>query len=66
MIKQQVNQLLEKEMDRKEFLRHIGVAVAAVVGVSAVVSSLNRLQPSSSQPPAHNARSGYGGSVYGR
>lgn len=62
MIKAQVGQLLEKEMDRKDFLRHIGVAVAVIAGVPTLLSAISRLQTGS----VGEARQvGYGSSAYG-
>lgn len=62
MIKAQLGQLLEKEMDRKNFLRHVGVAAAVIVGIPAILGALGRLQ-SGSQAPARQV--GYGSSAYG-
>lgn len=61
MIKQQLNTLLEKEMDRKDFLKHIGVASIALIGLPTIIKSISSVgttpQPSKSQ--------GYGSSAYG-
>ena len=62
MIKAQLGQLLEKEMDRKDFLRHVGVAAAVSVGIPAILGALGRLQTGSQQP---NRQVGYGSSAYG-
>lgn len=62
MIKAQVGQLLQKEMDRKDFLRHVGIAVAVVAGVPAFIAALNRLQSGSATSAQ---RVGYGSSSYG-
>jgi hypothetical protein len=62
MIKAQVGQLLEKEMDRKDFLRHIGVAVAVIAGVPTLLSAINRLQAG---PVRTEQQVGYGSSAYG-
>lgn len=62
MIKAQVGQLLEKEMDRKDFLRHIGVAVAVIAGVPTLLSAINRLQTG---PIGDVRHVGYGSSAYG-
>lgn len=57
-----IQQLLETEMDRKEFLTYVGASVLAVIGISGILKSL--------APPANpgkrNVSSGYGGSVYGK
>lgn len=62
MIKDHANAILSKEMDRKDFLKHVGVAVAAVAGVSAALSSLNKLGTGQS---VKGSRAGYGSSSYG-
>ena len=62
MIKAQVGQLLEKEMDRKDFLRHVGVAAAVIAGVPTLLSVLGRLQ---SGPDTAKRTVGYGSSAYG-
>jgi hypothetical protein len=62
MIKAQVGQLLEKEMDRKDFLRHVGVAVAVIAGVPTLLSAINRLQAG---PVRGVQQVGYGSSAYG-
>lgn len=62
MIKAQVGQLLQKEMDRKDFLRHVGVAAAVIVGIPTLLGALGRLQ-SGSQPASQSF--GYGASAYG-
>ena len=68
MIKQQIGQLLEKEVDRRDFLKHIGVAIVAVAGVSTVLSNLTALQNKGSRGASvdTNSQSGYGLSAYGR
>jgi len=53
--------LLQKQMDRKDFLKHVGIAAIALTGVSAIVKTLV------DQPTVQNVQkqAGYGGSVYG-
>ena len=61
MIKTQVAELLQKEMDRKEFLRHVGIAAAVIVGLPTFLSILTKLSHGSiRQQPV-----GYGSSSYG-
>lgn len=61
MIKAQVTELLQKEMDRKEFLRHVGIAAAVIVGLPTFLSVLSRLQGGS----IRQQTVGYGSSPYG-
>jgi hypothetical protein len=63
MIKAHVNQLLQKEMDRKDFLRHIGVAAAIVIGIPALLKALSQLQSGSATKSVSSF--GYGSSPYG-
>lgn len=58
VIKSQVNEVLNKKMDRQKFLKHIAVGVVAVSGAGAALRLLApRQKPSVS--------SGYGSSAYG-
>lgn len=61
MIKQQTQALLNKEMDRKDFLKHVGIAALLVTGVSAVLGGLGQVTRQSSS----DRNRGYGGSPYG-
>lgn len=61
MIKTQIVELLQKEMDRKDFLRHVGIAVAVIVGLPTLLSALSRLQSGSIKQQTV----GYGSSSYG-
>lgn len=58
-MKNDLNMLLEKEMDRREFLRHVGVGLVALTGVAGILKALNG---ASSTP---RRTSGYGSSAYG-
>lgn len=60
MLKQGIAKLLETEMDRKDFLKNVGIAAVALTGASAVVKALSQ---QSVKPVARSA--GYGGSAYG-
>ena len=68
MTKAQINEILDKEVDRKEFLKHIGIAIVAVAGVPTLVSHLNTLQNrgSSGAAGSQGGARGYGASAYGR
>lgn len=63
MIKAHINQLLQKEMDRKDFLRHVGIAVTIIVGLPALMKALSQLQNGSVTKPTSSF--GYGSSSYG-
>jgi hypothetical protein len=65
-IKEQLNTLLTKKMDRRDFLKHVGVGLVAVSGVSAIVKTLGSV--STTTTPAKSAGTtmrGYGSSTYG-
>ena len=54
-----VKQLLSKEMDRREFLAHVGAGVLAVVGITGLLKNLNDFRGK------NHVSSGYGSSIYG-
>lgn len=58
MAQRVLSELLEKEMDRREFLKHAGAAVLAVVGLAGALSAFKEID-------RKQRVSGYGGSVYG-
>ncbi len=65
-IKQQINTLLTKKMDRRDFFKHVGVGIVAVSGVSAIVKTLGTVTTIGEQPKQKAvAMRGYGSSVYG-
>lgn len=57
------SELLDKEMDRKDFLKHVGVAMIALTGVSAIFKSL--VQQPTHQAFTRQASAGYGSYAYG-
>lgn len=56
-------ELLSKEMDRKDFLKHVGVAMIALTGVSAIAKTL--LQQPTAQSTTRQTPMGYGAYSYG-
>jgi hypothetical protein len=60
MIREQIDALLAKEMDRKEFLQHVGAGLMIVLGISGVLKALTQ-----QQPHARKQGMGYGSSAYG-
>jgi hypothetical protein len=60
MMKDEVNSLLQKPMNRLDFLKHVGVGIAAVTGAAMVVKTMNSLGGSTKQQSV-----GYGSAVYG-
>ena len=56
-IKTQVNAILNKKMDRQDFLKHVAMGVVAISGASAALRVFS--------PTQKSASSGYGGAAYG-
>ena len=52
---------MEKEVDRRQFLAHVGAGVLMLVGVTGMLKSLGEL----GQPHKRVTGNGYGGSAYG-
>jgi len=61
---QNINKLMEQEINRKEFLRYIGIAVLGLIGVTTMMSNLNKAL-SGKSTKTRAVSSGYGGSAYG-
>lgn len=68
-MKNEFNNLLQKEMDRLTFLKHVGIGFAAVTGVATVVKSMSSFGGSAQQFGGGSAVAGasnaYGTSAYG-
>ncbi len=62
VVRKNVEQLLEKEMDRKDFLKHVGFAVVMMTGVGAVLHGLAQQKPSVTR---QSQAQGYGSMAYG-
>lgn len=54
--------LLEQRMDRKDFLRHIGIGAMLLLGGNMIMHALNGAQRINSK---NNVSLGYGSSLYG-
>lgn len=66
-MKQQLNVLLSKEMDRKDFLKHMAAMGIMLVGGGAILQSLGSLDKLglNQKPSKPTVAYGYGNSVYG-
>ena len=62
-MKNEITTLMTKPMDRKDFLKHVGIVVLAVTGVTGLLAALNH---GVSGVPSQTQHGGYGGSRYGR
>ncbi|MEX0668424.1 MAG: hypothetical protein WD061_01620 [Candidatus Saccharimonadales bacterium] len=54
--------LLTKEMDRKQFLKHLGIGVLSISGISAALRNMTFESSSNKEQQP----SGYGSSPYGK
>ncbi|MFZ1301807.1 MAG: hypothetical protein WAQ27_04525 [Candidatus Microsaccharimonas sp.] len=63
MIKQSIARILSVELDRKDFLKALGIGVVAATGVTAAVNSV--VKQTTSSTPQKKVAFGYGESVYG-
>lgn len=59
MYKKPLDRLLSQEVDRKEFLAHIGAAGLGMIGVSSLIKALT--DHGSPRPSSDYGSSGYGG-----
>ena len=62
MIKQSITRILSIELDRKDFLKAVGIGLVAATGVPQIVSTVAK---QASSTPKQNTNFGYGASVYG-
>lgn len=58
-MKQQISEVLEKDVTRKEFLQYVGSALLIMFGVSNLIKMLH------AQPKGTNVSAGYGDNSYG-
>ena len=57
-IQNDVQTLLQKKMDRREFIKHVGIGFAALIGVSAVLRTMSSLG-------GNKQTTGYSAGTYG-
>lgn len=57
-MKKDLQQLLDKQVDRKDFLKHVGFGIVALTGVTALTKSLNGFG-------VKHQTSGFGAGAYG-
>lgn len=57
-----IQELFQREVSRKEFVRLLGLAILGVVGVTGMLSNLDK----SLNAKRSNKAAGYGNSSYGR
>lgn len=52
----QIHHILQKRMDRKDFLKHVAIGIVALTGVTALIKAFK---------PQQQPVTGYGASTYG-
>jgi hypothetical protein len=58
--------ILNKEMDRREFLVHLGAGFMAIIGISSIVKAFTASGSHQTTTSSTTRSSGYGTSAYGR
>lgn len=55
-----LSNLLQKQMDRRDFLKHVGIGFVAITGITTLVKTLNSVST-----PTKGQTASYGASTYG-
>ncbi len=63
-MKNELDKLLQKQMDRKAFLKHVGIGFVAMTGFATLLKALSNT-PANVGDSQKVASGGYGSSVYG-
>lgn len=61
-MKSQLDEILQKRMDRKDFLKHVALGVVVLTGTAGIVKLF---KPAREAQQQKSVAYGYGGSVYG-
>lgn len=61
----QFDEIFQKRMDRKDFLKHVAMGVAVITGTAGVVKLLKPQAQVSSDAQKQPVAMGYGASAYG-
>lgn len=62
-------ELLQKEMDRKQFLKLLGAGIAGIIGITAFLNNLEKISQTEVKPRESGPKissKGYGSSAYGQ
>lgn len=65
MLAENLKDLLQKPMDRKDFIKHVGVGLIALTGVTTLVRSLTGQDADKQLLSQQNDNSAYGATTYG-
>lgn len=57
-IQNDMQKLLQKEMDRKDFLKHVGIGFAAILGITTLLKTISSLS-------GNQSKTGYSSGAYG-
>lgn len=63
-MQKQLDEILQKRMDRKDFLKHMAMGVAVITGAAGVIKVL-KPEAAKQQSGQQQVAAGYGASVYG-
>lgn len=62
-----VDELMQQEVSRKDFLRYVGLALLSMVGISSMLQNIQTsLGGHDAKADSRRQTSGYGSSAYGR
>lgn len=64
MIKKELRDILEKEMDRKDYLKYLGVGLMAIVGLTSAAKAVTSFH-ARNETGTRSSNTGYGSSSYG-
>ena len=64
--KNQLDNIMQREVSRGQFLKFVGAALLGVVGVTGFLKNLHGVVPAQTVPKSHSVSAGYGRSAYGR
>lgn len=59
-IQNEVQTLLQKKMDRRDFIKHVGIGFVSILGISAAIRAVSSMNGSQKQTAGYSAGS-YGG-----
>ncbi len=65
-VREQINELLVQEMDRKRFLQYSGMAFLAAFGISGFITAVIAKQKTQNSRSTTGTMKGYGSSKFGK
>ena len=60
-----IKKIRNKEMDRKEFLQYVGMALLGLIGLRGIIALITKSEKSILNSTQHNRNHGFGGGKYG-